>query len=558
MARRRFVKMAGGVLLGGMTLSLASVLEACSQVASTNDATMQVTATNATTATPSAAATTGTSAAATATMPPITDMPMPSSTANPPTTAPGTSAAIATANSSGLAGTLIIPPLLVPQVQNGTKVFNLTLQKGQSQFLAGTTTATLGINGNYLGPTLRASQSDKVLVNVTNHIGEATTLHWHGLHVPAAMDGGPHQMIADNASWSPQFTIQQPATTLWYHPHLMGQTERQVMMGLVGLFILDDTNPVQSTLPHTYGVDDLPLIFQDETFGANGQFNINGGGGGGGGGRGGGGGGQVVTLVNGTISPTLITRQSRLRLRLLNASSQRFYNFGFANNETFYQIASDGGLLPAPVAMSRLQLAPAERAEIIIDLTASQPLLLQTFGGNGGGRGGNNPQTNTMLTINSTGVATKLAVLPTQLNSIERLQPGSASQTRDMVLGGNDRNPTINNQAMTSMADMMNMTNVLQVKLGAIEIWNLINRSGDTHAFHVHDIQFQVLDRNNTAPAANEAGLKDTVMVRPRETVRIIMRFTDFADPNTPYMYHCHLLTHEDNGMMGQFVVVNS
>jgi bilirubin oxidase len=126
-----------------------------------------------------------------------------------------------------------------------------------------------------------------------------------------------------------------------------------------------------------------------------------------------------------------------------------------------------------------------------------------------------------------------------------------------MVLGGNDQNPTINNQSMTSMADMMNMANVMTVKLGTTEVWTLINRSGDTHAFHVHDIQFQILDRDGATPAANEAGLKDTVMVRSRETVRIIMRFTDFADPTTPYMYHCHLLTHEDNGMMGQFVVVS-
>jgi blue copper oxidase len=107
------------------------------------------------------------------------------------------------------------------------------------------------------------------------------------------------------------------------------------------------------------------------------------------------------------------------------------------------------------------------------------------------------------------------------------------------------------------MADMMNMANVIKVKLGTTEIWNLINQSGDNHAFHVHDIQFQILDRDGVTPAANEAGLKDTVMVGRRETVRIIMRFTDFADPNTPYMYHCHLLTHEDNGMMGQFVVVS-
>ena len=244
-------------------------------------------------------------------------------------------------------------------------------------------------------------------------------------------------------------------------------------------------------------------------------------------------------------------------MRLLNASSDSFYEFGFSGNETFYQVASDGGLLPAPVAMTRLQLAPGERAEITIDIRSSGAMRLQNFNGNGGGgRGGNNAQTGTLLTINPTGAATALAALPAQLNAIVRLPPGSASQTRDMILGGNHDNPTINGQSMTSMAEMMNMANALMVKLDSTEIWNLVNQSGDTHAFHVHDIEFQILDRNGAAPAANQAGLKDTVMVSPRETVRIIMRFTDFADPNTPYMYHCHLLTHEDSGMMGQFVVV--
>lgn len=472
---------------------------------------------------------------------------MPPSTAASTTTTPASPPPTPPPPSARVAGTLIIPPLLVPEVQNGTKVFNLTLQKGQSQFLAGQTTATFGMNGNYLGPTVRASQGEKVLINVTNHLGESTTLHWHGLHVAAAMDGGPHQVIGDNTTWSPYFTIQQPAATLWYHPHMIGQTLRQVGMGLVGMFLLDDTHSVQAILPHTYGVDDIPLIFQDQVFAANGQLILNNGGGG----RG----GQGTTLVNGTISPTITTDQSRLRLRLLNASSQRVYNFGFANNETFYQVASDGGLLPAPAALARLTLAPAERAEIIVDVHPTRPLTLQSFGGNGGGRGGNF-QTGPLLTINST-AATTLEALPTQLTSIERLPAGSATQTRTMVLGGNDQFPTINGQAMTSMADMMDMANAIQVKLGATEIWNLINRSGDTHAFHVHDIQFQILDRNGTLPAVNEAGLKDTVLVRPRETVRIIMRFTDFADPNTPYMYHCHVLTHEDNGMMGQFVVVS-
>jgi FtsP/CotA-like multicopper oxidase with cupredoxin domain len=275
---------------------------------------------------------------------------------------------------------------------------------------------------------------------------------------------------------------------------------------------------------------------------------------GGGGGRGGDD-GQATTLVNGVISPSISTPESRLRLRLLNASSEGIYEIGFAGGETFSQIASDGGLLSAPVAMTRLQLAPAERAEIVIDVGG--PMVLQSFGGNGGGRGGDNDTpTGPLLTISPTRTSAPLAPLPATLTAIEPLSPGSAARTRDFVLDGGDRNPTINGQAMTSMADLMDMADVIRVELGSVEIWNVINRSNDTHAFHVHDIQFQILQRNGSAPAANEGGLKDTVVVRPDETVRLIMRFTDFADPDTPYMYHCHLLNHEDNGMMGQFVVV--
>lgn len=183
-------------------------------------------------------------------------------------------------------GTLPIPPLLVPEFQGGTKVFRMTMQQGESEFVRGQRTATAGFNGSYLGPTLRASKGDRVLIHFTNHLGEVTTVHWHGMHLPAAMDGGPMQTIADKTTWSPHFTIAQPAATLWYHPHLMGETLRQVGMGLVGVFVLDDTEPAHTTLPHAYGVDDLPLVLQAVTFDGAGQLALNGGGRGGrGGGR---------------------------------------------------------------------------------------------------------------------------------------------------------------------------------------------------------------------------------------------------------------------------------
>ena len=553
LARRRFLQLAGSTMIGGVALS---ILNACSSSTTTRSVTVGTTSP---TADSSAATATGTqssttipgssAAAATGTQSSTTI------SGSSAATVPGTQPAATTATTGQpvvVDGTLPIPPILIPEAQGATKVFRLTAQKGQSQFVAGKTTATYGFNGNYLGPTLRAGLGDRVLIHVTNNLGETTTVHWHGMHLPAAMDGGPHQTVADNTTWTPQFSIHQPAATLWYHPHMMGQTLRQVGMGLTGLFILDDTDPAQSELPHAYGIDDIPLIIQAKTFDANGQFNLNGGGGGGG--RGGG--GATTTLVNGAISPAINTPASRLRFRLLNASSEEFYNIGFAGGQSFYQVASDGGLLTAPVALTRLQLAPAERAEIVFDVDPATPMMLQSFNGNAGGRGGVTFRTGTLLTINPTQTTAVPTALPATLAAIERLTPASAAQSRQFVLGGDDQNPTINGQAMTTTAEMMDMTNVIQVKLDTTEIWNVINRSNDTHAFHIHDIQFQILQRNGVPPAANESGLKDTVVVHPAETVLLIMRFTDYADPNTPYMYHCHLLNHEDNGMMGQFVVV--
>jgi FtsP/CotA-like multicopper oxidase with cupredoxin domain len=445
----------------------------------------------------------------------------------------------ATAAQSAPANALRIPPLYAPEVQDGTRTYNLVLQQGQFQFVPGQPVPTLGINGSYLGPTLRAKQGDLVALDVANRLGEATTLHWHGMHVPAAMDGGPHQIIAPDGEWHPRFAIRQRAATLWYHSHLMGMTRQQVTRGLAGMFILDDDNLAQDALPHTYGVDDLPLILQDDVFDGGPQF-----------------GPALPALVNGSLAPSFTTAQPRLRLRVLNASAQRLFVLGFADDRTFYQVASDGGLLPAPVPLTRLQIGPAERAELVVDLAPlepaqpSPPALLQHFR-----RGG----ADTLLSIapaDPSGEVAALPPLPAQLNAVDRLSPDLAAVTRDFVLGGGGGLRTINGHAMASMDDVHDMANTLRVRLGDVEVWNVINTTRQTHLFHVHDVQFQILDRSRAALAANEMGRKDTVVVNPGETVRIIMRFADYADPEAPYMFHCHILQHEDQGMMGQFVVV--
>lgn len=476
-------------------------------------------------------------------------------TSTPPTGARN-GAAISTNTGSGT--TLPIPPVLASRDQDGIKVFDLSLQQGQSHFLPDLTTATLGINGGYLGPTVRVNRGDAVMMNITNHIGESTTLHWHGLHVPAAMDGGPYQLIANNARWTPRFTIMQPAATLWYHPHTMGRTREQVLRGLAGMFIIDDNNPVAASLPNTYGVDDFPLILQDLSLSQSGQINTGGGSGRGGGARG----GTTQTLVNGTVAPTLVTDQTRLRFRILNGSSQSFYALGFDDSRTFHQVATDGGLLPAAVPMTRLDIGPGERVEIVVDVTQTRGFTLQSFGSrrSNNGNNGNGRASVALLAITPTRSGAAPA-LPGKLAGIERLAVSAAGTTRELVLGGDNGAYTINGHMMSalSMPDMPGMADAnstFRVRLGDTELWNITNPTREFHAFHVHDVQFQILDRSTRSLTPGEMGNKDTVVVAPGEKARIIMRFDDFADPTTPYMFHCHMLDHEDEGMMGQFVVV--
>lgn len=167
---------------------------------------------------------------------------------------------------------LAVPPLAESELDDqGRRVFQLTARAGTHDF-GPHTSPTWGFNGDYLGPTLRARRGEQVLVRVTNQLPETTTVHWHGMHLPATMDGGPHQPVPPGDSWSPTWRIDQPAATLWYHPHPHGATEKHVLRGLAGMFILDDDASSQLPLPRRYGVDDIPVIVQDLHFDRGGRL----------------------------------------------------------------------------------------------------------------------------------------------------------------------------------------------------------------------------------------------------------------------------------------------
>ena len=446
----------------------------------------------------------------------------------------------------GFANRLKIPPLLEPRTDGaGRKVFDLRLQAGTSELLAGRRTATWGANGAHLGPTLRAARGDRVVVHVANRLPEPTTIHWHGMRLPAVADGGPHQPIDPGTTWSPGWTIDQPAATLWYHPHPHGATEDHVYRGVAGLFLLEDPEAGRLALPDRYGVDDIPVIVQDKRFGADGELDF----------------GEhplsqigrlgADLLVNGTHDPHLDIGHRRVRFRLLNASTARSYHLGFADSRSFELVATDGGLLERPHPTTRVQLSPSERAEIVAEFRPGERVVLRSFQPDLDldavqGRFAGADDTFDLLEVRAGAELAPSPQVPDRLVGHEPMDPAAAVATRRFEL---DDDSAINGRSM----DMSRIDQA--VALDTTEAWEVVNRSGNLHTFHVHGVQFKVVEQAG-APPPTLAGWKDSVFIPPASTTRLLVRFTDHADPAVPYMFHCHLLDHEDNGMMGQFVVV--
>ncbi|MBF6134331.1 multicopper oxidase domain-containing protein [Nocardia otitidiscaviarum] len=440
---------------------------------------------------------------------------------------------------------LAIPPLAPSRVDaDGTRVFELEMRSGQREFEPAVVTPTWGFNGDHLGPTLRARRGEQVRVTVRNSLPERSSVHWHGMHLPAEMDGGPHQPVAAGATWTPHWLVDQPAATLWYHPHPHGETESHVRRGLAGMFILDDDAADGLALPRDYGVNDLPIIVQDVRF-RDGELN---------------GTRQMFRdvgflgdriLVNGTLSPYREVGDELIRLRLLNASTARVYNFGFADDRPFALIGSDGGLLERPVELNRVQLSPGERAEIVVRMRPAERVVLRGYPFDAG---------LDFFGQRFAGGDDRFDILELRADETLRPAPGLPealvpAQTPD---GSNAvRERTFDLQFAQINGRPMDMDRIDEtVTRATTEIWTVRNTDGMPHNFHVHDVQFRVLTVDGSPPPAALRGPKDTVYIAPGATVRLALRFDGPADPDTPYMYHCHLLWHEDLGMMGQFVVV--
>ena len=455
--------------------------------------------------------------------------------------------------------------LLIPDTLSGTTI-DLTLQNGIYQFYEGQNTTTMGANGNILGPTLLLNQGDFVNFSVNNQLADTSTIHWHGLHVAPENDGGPHTPIPPNTTWNPSFTILDKAATYWYHPHLHRFTNKHVSKGIAGMIIVRDAEESGLTLPRKYGVDDFPLVIQTKDFDSNYEIVVPSN-------------ADDIIMVNATINPFLKVPAQVIRYRILNGSSQRIFNIGLTNNQSFYQIASDGGLLNTPNETTRLMLAPGERAEILIDFAGmnGQTVYLRSFASElpNGIYGATNPGMGAGMTLDGYNpnalngadfnilqfniineASEAITTIPTTLVNETPIEENTVNVTRVLTFspvstGMNQLNGEflINNRSFNE--NVIDYT----IKINNTEIWKLTNQSAIAHPFHIHDVQFYILTRNGNTPPINERGRKDVVLVKAQETVRFIAKFEDFSNTAVPYMYHCHMLPHEDGGMMGQFVV---
>lgn len=468
----------------------------------------------------------------------------------------------------------------------------LAAEEGTQSFLSGVTTPTYGFNAPYLGPALRVSRGQQVTLNVSNRLSEDVTLHWHGLIIPGEVDGGPYHLIAPGQGWTVQLPIDQPAATLWFHPHLYPATAELVIKGLAGLFIVDDEESDALGLPSRWGIDDIPLILQDRRFNSDGTFfhRFN----------------EIAVaagyvgdtmLVNGALQPVARTARGWLRFRILNGSNARSYRLVVSDKRSLYVVGSDGGLLAAPVELEELAIAAGERYEVLVDARDGAAFDLMSLPAIGEPIMRLPPfdQAVTLLSVQPDGVDGKgqlpdaLVKLPGIPDTLPPVSQGLVMQMyRDVEgrrlmmesglmamakAGKTDAAVVarvvdlITNGATLPLKDQFTANGIngksfsftesgFSVPVNTDMVWAISEETDQMlHPVHIHGCQFRVVKLNGAAPPPHMSGWKDTVPIENAGNAEIYVRFPLKAPATAPYMAHCHVLEHEDSGMMTEFSV---
>jgi FtsP/CotA-like multicopper oxidase with cupredoxin domain len=413
----------------------------------------------------------------------------------------------------------------------------ITASPARATLLPGAETDLYAYNGTIPGPTLELREGDRVIIHFRNELPEETTIHWHGLHIPFEQDGSPFHPVAPGAQHDYVFTIRRGAAgTYWYHPHPHHRTGAQVGRGLYGAIIVRAADDPLAALPEKLIIlsdnrllPDGTLDFPDAATLAGRIDSENG--------RE----GQHL-FVNGELMPALTIRSGEVqRWRIINASAARVYRLALQNHRMVH-VGSDGGLFEHPEEVDEIVLGNGERAEVLIRGTGDpgSSAVLQALPYNRyipQTRPRDWQQPRDLLTLEyGSGGAVRPVELPRTLRAVPALDTSLVTERRVMAL----------TQHMIN-GRMMDIDRIdASAALGATEIWEVENLVGMDHPFHLHGFQFQLLDRNGVPE--KQPRWKDTVNVPRHQSARFVVRFDNYPGK---WMFHCHILDHEDAGMMG-------
>ena len=452
----------------------------------------------------------------------------------------------------------------------------------EGQLLSGSGVTVQAVPGSYLGPILRVESGKKLRIFFHNHLGEDSVIHPHGLRVPENCDGHPMQAIGPGQTKTYEFQVIDRAGPYWFHPHPHMRTAEQVLMGLAGLFYVWDPEEELAIPGASVGAHDLPVVIQDRAFDSNNQFLYQP--------------NQMWgylgdrILVNGKPNAAFSLEPRAYRLRLVNGSNARTYKLGWSNGMPLKVIGTDGGLLPAVESRSYVMLSPGERIDLWADFTqlARRQVVLRSLsfdpgmgmggggggggggmgsgGGGGGGGGGGMGSTLPMgaafdiLTVNVGRRASANPALGPLPPLAEHFDAGNVPNfytPRPFTLEVRQMVWTINGRVF----EMMEVAEDEMVHCHETMAWEWINNSPIPHPMHMHNVQFQVVGRTPSASSSYatinqglvDSGWKDTVLVWPGERVKIAMNFGHYEGM---YMYHCHILEHEDMTMMRNYMIM--
>jgi spore coat protein A len=439
-------------------------------------------------------------------------------------------------------------------------------------------TSMWGFGGVVPGPTIEVRSGQGALIEWANdlpqqhflpidhtlHGAEAdkpdvrTVVHVHGAKAPPESDGWPEDWYTPGKSATYFYPNEQEPAALWYHDHAMGINRLNIYAGLFGLYIVRDDVEDRLSLPR--GQFEIPLILSDRFLRRDGSLDY-----------------PVsgkpdapwvpevfgnAMLINGKVFPRLDVAPRRYRFRLLNASNARFFHFSLSNDQDFHLIGTDQGLLPAPISIKSFVQAPGERADLVVDFArcAGQQIVLRS------------DSFELMQFRVARGSVSDSSSLPAKLRPFPGIPESSASRSRVLTIN------EYMNRGGESMLMLLNgahwnMPVTEKPLLNSIEIWSIVNPTEDSHPIHLHMVRFQILDRRRfdgelykvtgeiryggppEPPEPSESGWKDTVRAHADMVTRFIVRFEGYPGK---YVWHCHVLEHEDNEMMRPYEVVSA